>query len=217
MAARELGEDEERDPPLGQLVWNPLPANFGAERMAAHGEATGRALSEEGDPAPSDESGADSEEEGEDEAEMGRERGGSASGADGAIGSAGNRTRRHPPWEEESPSHASRSQSPVARRNRTRGRAATDVVEADEDGVQPSRRVSSAHPGPSRRQAAATTGWFDRVSGTAAGADEAVPSAERLVVSILQASDRGASPGRSVRTLCVASCNQPKRADETVG
>lgn len=195
--ARDLDEDEGRAaPPLGQLVWNPLPPPVDptAERVASHGEAANRVHAVEGDPAPSDESCVDSEEEeeeSEDEAEVGRERARSSSPAGGALGGPGNNNdvdnRRHP-WEEEPP-------SPVAQRNRTRRRAATDVVDADGDGVQASRRVSSAHLEPARRPAAAA-GWFERVNGIAVGGYDAVPSAERLVASILQASDQSACLGR---------------------
>ncbi len=193
-------------------MWNPLPppVDPAAERAAAHRETASRARAVEDDPAPSDESSVDSEQEEEEEsveeAEVGRERARSSSLARGALGGADN--NRRPPWEEDPP-------SPVARRNRTRRRAATDVVDADEDGVQASRRVSSAHPEPARRPAAAT-GWFERMNGIAAGGDEAMPSAERLVVSILQASDHsaglyhGLDKTRSEREKGWKDCARPR-------
>lgn len=201
--AREQHDDgEERETPLGQLVWNPLPPGAVPDGAAARVE--------EDDPAQSDEGSAGSEEESSDEQEVARrERGRIAHWAGGAT--AGDDTRRRP-WEEEgeeSPRRAARSLSPATGRNRTRGRAATDVVEADSDGVQSARRVSSALPERAQRREAAV-GWFGRVNTgggnlepARAGADEIVPSAERLVASILQASGHGV--GRWARTALLAA------------
>lgn len=217
--AREQNDGEEIDaPPLGQLVWNPLRAGPVPDRAMARGEATGRV--DEDDPALSDEGSDDSEEEiteeevTEEEETGQRERGRrSAHWAGGAIGSADNDTRRRP-WEEETHRHATRSLSPVDGRSRTRSRAATDVAEADGGGVQSARRVSSALPEQARRREAAA-GWFGRVNGNTAGgghleaaraaADEGVPSAERLVASILQASTHYCAGCRQNTGVCSKS------------
>lgn len=222
--ARERNYGEEREAPLGQLVWNPLPEGPVPFRPAgARGEATGQVHVEEHDPALSDEGSAGSEEEDiKDEEEVTRRgRGRSTHWATGgAVGSADNDARRRP-WEEESPRHNARSPSPVARRNRTRTRAATDVAEADGDGVQSARRVSSALPEQARgRRDEAAAGWFGRVnSNTADGghlgpaqaaADDGVPSAERLVASILQASGHRTGRGRNGFAPCfTSSSTQP--------
>eukprot|EP00752_Nemacystus_decipiens_P003233 g2991.t1 len=189
-AAREQDSGDETEAPLGQLVWNPLP-----EAPVPGGEATGQGhLEEEDDPAfsdgsRSDGSGEESTDE-EEEEEARRERGRSAHWAGGADDD----TRRRP-WGEEFPRRAVRSGSPVAGRGRTRGRAVTDVAEVDGDGVQSARRVSSAVPEQARRREAtasassAAAGWFGggrHLATARAAADEIVPSAERLVASILQ-------------------------------
>lgn len=180
------GEEGEA-PVLGQLVWNPFPASLAQASANGAEEEEEEEVSpeEELDRAGGDVSSVDSEEE----------RGGSSSRqADGGgrgrrhgvldDGRDVNATRRRP-WEEAYPPRAPRSLSPAAVRNR----AATDVAEAD--GARSSRRVSSALPIPARRLG--TVGWFGRThandSGNpavAAAAGDMVPSAERLVASILQ-------------------------------
>lgn len=206
--ARERHEvDEEREAPLGQLVWTPLPSGPAApaERGAAGGEATEQAFLEEDDPAAalSDAGGTNSEEEdsengdadeegseeeGEEEAgrwDRGRGRSRSNRAGDGVVGGDGSDTGRRP-WAESHPRTAARSLSPGGTPYRTRRRAATDGVELGREGVQ----LSAALPERTRRQGVA--GWLGGVVGSAAGgaADgtAAVPSAESLVASILQAS-----------------------------
>ncbi|CBN79235.1 conserved unknown protein [Ectocarpus siliculosus] len=181
-------------PVLGQLVWNPLPASLGqettnGEEQEGEGEEHVFPQEEELDRAGGDASSSvDSEEERGRSASRHADDGGRArrNGVDD-DGRDDNATRRRP-WEAEAyPPHASRSLSPAAVRNR----AATDVAEAD--GARSSRRVSSALPIPARRLG--TAGWFGRTHANGSGnppgpaattAGGMVPSAERLVASILQ-------------------------------
>ncbi|CAM9128135.1 unnamed protein product, partial [Hapterophycus canaliculatus] len=202
------------EPPLGQLVWNPLPPRPTSDRDASSDGGAERVNVEEDD-RPDDGARVDSEEEveGEEEEEeqeeeegrqWRRRRGRSATfeegdsrrenRVDGFTGGAGVSNISRRPWEDTPSPDAARSLSPVTVRDRARGRAVTDVGEADRNRGQPSRRAPSAHPagrhGP--------TGWVGRMSGSPAGAgvlgsapaNDMVPSAERLVASILQASRR---------------------------
>lgn len=181
---------------LGQLVWNPLPASLAQEM------ANGEEKEEEGEGKEQvfpqeeelDRAGGDVSSSVDSEEERGRSAsrhadGGGRGRRNGVVdgGRDDNATHRRP-WEAEAyPPHASRSLSPAAVRNR----AATDVAEAD--GAQSSRRVSSALPIPARRLG--TAGWFGRTHANGSGnppgpaaatAGGMVPSAERLVASILQ-------------------------------
>lgn len=206
-------EDEEREAPLGQLVWTPLPSGPAAPagRGAARGEAADHAFLEDDGRAAaaaslSDAGDANSEEEDsenmgsdegglEEEEEAGRRERGrsrSRSNGDGVFGGAASDTRRRP-WAK-SPARATaaaaaaaRSLSPGGTPYRTRRRAATDGAELGGEGVEvPAAALAER----TRRQGVA--GWLEGVVGGAAnGAADgapAVPSAESLVASILQAS-----------------------------
>ncbi|CAB1096469.1 unnamed protein product [Ectocarpus sp. CCAP 1310/34] len=187
------GEEGEA-PVLGQLVWNPLPASL-AQEMANGEEEEGEGeeevlpQEEELDRVAGDvSSSVDSEEERGRSASRHADGGGRGRRNGVVDGGRDDDATNRRPWEAEAyPPHASRSLSPATVRNR----AATDVAEAD--GARSSRRVSSALPIPARRLG--TAGWFGRTrangSGTPPGpaagtTDGMVPSAERLVASILQ-------------------------------
>ncbi|CAM9118709.1 unnamed protein product [Scytosiphon promiscuus] len=215
--ARAMEEDqerydaEEREPPLGQLVWNPLPSRPAHDGLASNGRGAEGFDVEGDDPRVDAERRVDSEEEpqGDDEDEdevddevrqRGRRRGRSTSFEEGdsrradradrvARGGVISHTNRRP-WEEGPRPDAARSLSPVTVRDRARGRAVTDVGEADRDRTQSSVRTPPSYP--ARRRG--PMGWAGRMSGNPGDGgilgstppNDMVPSAERLVASILQ-------------------------------
>lgn len=232
VADQERYEDEEREPPLGQLVWNPLPA-----QPESNLEAAERLNDEQDDPyvvRAAARRVVSSEEEEEEEARRDgdqaetrhrrRRRARSASSDEGdrrrenrsyddvAAGDSGISRTDRLPWEDP-PSRrrrpdAARSLSPVSVRDRARGRAVTDVGEESRNRARSSsRRAPSAHPA-ARRQA--PEGWMARMSGISAEggilgpapASDMVPSAERLVASILQVGGKGRVEEGCTRQQC---------------
>lgn len=200
-----LHPEEERDPPLGQLVWNPLPVEEmpppprqGVDQAARDPLDNGSDSEVESDSDDNDDASRKSDSSSIEGIE---EEGGVAQARDGDLVLADNDSRtdhRRPPWRPLSvfASPRARSLSPASADDRggRRGRALTDAILSNQP--RSPRRSSAA----GLESAGGALGANRTVGGGGAPPTESlIPSAERIVASILQVSRRGCNPEQLLR------------------